>query len=210
MPQTTPIYTLINHYLTYLTTRICYKQMPMKKVSHIHRMRGHIDCGLCSAANLTIDRVEPPYWWTGMQQDTLQIMVHGKDIANSIVSVDYPDVRLAEQVRLESPNYLLLYLAIGKEAKPGTMDLKFMDGKKSKTLPYELKARTKAPEDYKGFDSSDVLYLIMPDRFASDGRKEDKAVKDLDYPSTADRSDPTPATEAISAACSNTSVTSTL
>ncbi len=164
--------------------------MPMKKFLTSIACAAISTAGLCSAANLTIDRVEPPYWWTGMQQDTLQIMVHGKDIANSIVSVDYPDVRLAEQVRLESPNYLLLYLAIGKEAKPGTMDLKFKDGKKSKTLPYELKARTKASEDYKGFDSSDVLYLIMPDRFASDGRKEDKAVKDLDYPSTADRSDP--------------------
>lgn len=146
--------------------------------------------GLCSAAGLSIDRVEPPYWWTGMQQDTLQVMVHGKNIANAIVSVDYPDVRLAEQVRLESPNYLLLYLAIGKDAKPGTMDLKFSEGKKSTVLPYQLKQRTKAPEDYKGFDSSDVLYLVMPDRFASDGRSEDKAVKGLDYPVTSDRSNP--------------------
>lgn len=162
----------------------------MKKILTSLACAAMSTAGLCSAANLTIDRVEPPYWWTGMQQDTLQVMVHGKDIGNSLVTVDYPDVRLAEQVRLESPNYLLLYLAIGKDAQPGTMDLKFKDGKKSKTLPYELKARTKAPEDYKGFDSSDVLYLVMPDRFASDGRKEDKAVKDLDYPITADRTDP--------------------
>ena len=175
---------------TYHLSLIYDHQNPMKKFLTSLACAALSTAGLCSAANLSIDRVEPPYWWTGMQQDTLQVMVHGKDIGNSLVTVDYPDVRLAEQVRLESPNYMLLYLAIGKDAKPGTMDLKFKDGKKSLTLPYELKARTKAPEDYKGFDSSDVLYLVMPDRFASDGRKEDKAVKDLDYPITADRNDP--------------------
>ena len=87
------------------------------------------------AASLKIDRVEPPYWWTGMAQDTLQIMLHGHDIAGATASLNYPGVNIAEQVRLDSPNYLLLYLTIGKDAAPGTLDIRLKEGKRSATLP---------------------------------------------------------------------------
>ena len=142
------------------------------------------------AAMLKIDRVEPPYWWTGMERDTLQIMLHGEDIAGATASLDYPGVTIAEQVRLDSPNYLLLYLAIGRDAAPGTLDIRLREGKKTATLPYQLKAREAGSAQRKGFDASDVLYLVMPDRFASDGRDVAKAVKDLDYPVVPDRNDP--------------------
>ena len=146
--------------------------------------------GTAANAPFTVDRVEPPYWWTGMRQDTLQLMLHGKDIAGATASLEYPDVRIIEQVKLDNPNYLFLYLQIDRDARPGTLDLKLSEGKRSVKVPYTLKARKAGSENRKGFDSSDVLYLIMPDRFASDGRDERKAVKDLDYPVTADRSNP--------------------
>lgn len=146
--------------------------------------------GLCSAASFSVDRVEPPYWWTGMQQDTLQVMLSGKNIAAATASLDYPAVSIVEQVKLENPNYLLLYVKIDKDAAPGTLDFKLTEGKKSIRLPYELKARTTDPASIKGFDASDVLYLVMPDRFASDGRAADSGVKGLDYPVTPDRSNP--------------------
>ena len=142
------------------------------------------------AASLKIDRVEPPYWWTGMAQDTLQIMLHGHDIAGATASLNYPGVNIAEQVRLDSPNYLLLYLTIGKDAAPGTLDIRLKEGKRSATLPYELKQRTTDPVAKTGFDASDVLYLVMPDRFASDGRDHTAAAKGMDYPVAPDRSNP--------------------
>lgn len=124
---------------------------------------------LGAATSPMITNVEPPYWWTGMANDTLQIMVTGPDIARAEVSVDYPGVRLCEQTALESPNYKLLYFVIGRDARPGTMEIDFRLGRRSERLPYELKARDRAAADYEGFDASDVLYLLMPDRFASDG-----------------------------------------
>ena len=56
-----------------------------------------------------IERIEPACWWVDMKNPELQIMVYGKNIAHSEVSIDYPGVRLKEVVRLESANYLFLY-----------------------------------------------------------------------------------------------------
>lgn len=146
--------------------------------------------GADAAPALKIDKVEPPYWWTGMASDTLQIMLHGADIAGATASLDYPGVTIAEQVRLDSPNYLLLYLTISKEALPGTLDIRLREGKKQTVVAYQLKQRQPGSAERKGFDASDVLYLVMPDRFASDGSDLGKAVKDMDYPVAADRTNP--------------------
>lgn len=136
-----------------------------------------------------ITNVEPPYWWVGMATDTLQVMVTGPGIAKAEVNIDYPGVRLVEQTALESPNYKLLYFVIGRDTKPGTMDIDFKLGKRSESLPYQLKARERAAADYKGFDASDVLYLLMPDRFASDGKPGADA-SSLEYNPAVDRNDP--------------------
>lgn len=144
-----------------------------------------------------IDRIDPPYWWTGMHQDSLQLMVFGPDIANAQVALQpYEGVRLAESVRLESHNYLLLYLVVGKDTQPGTLQFSFTNPAKRKdntlVMPYELKARDRAPEAYPGFDAADVLYLVMPDRFAQARTPEEQAeaLKGLKYPVGNDRQNP--------------------
>lgn len=96
---------------------------------------------LASAAKPKIDRIDPPYWWTGMKQDTLQLMVYGPGIAACDVTTDYQGVTIAEQVKLESPDYLLLYLKISSAAQPGEMKLTFADGRKKTVVNYTLKAR---------------------------------------------------------------------
>ena len=137
-----------------------------------------------------ITNVEPPYWWVGMACDTLQIMVTGNDIGRADVALDYPGVRIAEQLKLDSPNYKFLYLVIGRDAKPGVLPLRFnLDGKKF-TYDYELRARDRKPEEYEGFSASDVLYLLMPDRFARGDVKVAEELAGLDYPVGYDRSQP--------------------
>ena len=113
-----------------------------------------------------ISRVEPAFWWVGMKNPELQLLVYGKNIARSELQFEYPGVRLKEIVRPENPNYLFIYLEIGKETKPGLLKFSFTEGKKKLTKNYELKARSTSL-GAQGFDSSDVLYLIMPDRFAN-------------------------------------------
>lgn len=134
--------------------------------------------------------VEPPYWWVGMANDTLQLAVNGPDIANANFSIDYPGVRIDSQVTLDSKNYKFLYLVIAPDTKPGQIKINYTLNGKKRNIPYELKARDRAASEYKGFDAGDVLYLLMPDRFAKG--LDDKAIdtKGMDYPIPADRMDP--------------------
>ena len=130
-----------------------------------------------------IDHIEPENWYVGMKNSSLQLMVYGKNIRDSRVSVDYPGVKIDSLVRLDSPNYLFVYLNLSG-AKPGNMVLN-IDGKK---VNYPLKARTTSGDKRIGFDNSDVLYMLMPDRFAS-GRNITKPMKGLN-PYVVDRSKP--------------------
>lgn len=140
--------------------------------------------GLLVAQNI---KVEPAFWWSGMKNTELQLMVYGKDISGYRASIDYPGVRIGSAVTLESPNYQLLYLDIA-DAVPGTFDINFTNGKKKLTYKYELKQRRATTNDIKGFDSSDVLYLIMPDRFANGDPTNDQIPMRTNY--KVDRNDP--------------------
>ena len=124
---------------------------------------------LCSlgAGAIEIERMDPPFWYSGMKNHELQIMFYGKDIANSqFVLEDYEGVSLKEVCRMENPNYLIVYLNVADEARPGVMDFRFVQGKKSIVKQFELRPRN-TDAGAMGFSSKDVLYLIMPDRFAN-------------------------------------------
>lgn len=120
-----------------------------------------------------VTRIDPTNWFADMQDPTLQLMVYGKDIKFADVTTDYPNVKIDSLVRLDSPNYLLVYLNL-KGAKPGEINLTFSNknGKKT-TKKFQLKVREMAGADRKGFDISDVLYMLMPDRFANGNPKND-------------------------------------
>ncbi len=117
---------------------------------------------------IKIDRVDPPFWWVGMNSSQLQLMVHGENISQAKALIDYEGVKIERTILVESPNYVFLDLVIDNNALAGNFDIKFIKGKKTvATFNYELKIRTKAPESYTGFDNSDNIYLMMPDRFAN-------------------------------------------
>lgn len=111
-------------------------------------------------------RIDPTNWYVGMKNPKLQLMVYGEGIKDATVTTDYPGVKIEDVVSLESPNYLLVYLDIAN-AKAGNMTLNFKLGKKTIKQTYELKNREMAGKDRKGFTNADVLYMLMPDRFAS-------------------------------------------
>ncbi len=107
-----------------------------------------------------------------MENPELQILLYGDRIAQAEVSLTSPDVMLKDVVRQANPNYLLLYVDLS-EAAPQTFNIILKQGKKTTTVPYELKQRTRKGNDIEGFSASDVLYLIMPDRFANGNPKND-------------------------------------
>lgn len=126
-------------------------------------------------AAVNIDRVEPTNWYAGMKNPSLQLMVYGKGIKQANVSTDYVGVKVDSVVRLDSPDYLLVYLNL-QGAQPGTMKLNFEQGGKKKQVNYEIKRRDMPGEARQGFTNADVLYMLMPDRFA-DGNVKNNVVK---------------------------------
>lgn len=125
-----------------------------------------------AARAMEIKKVAPSFWWAGMKNPELQILLYGENLALSDVSVSGEGIFLKETVRQDNPNYLLLYLDLS-EAKAQTFQILLKNGKKKLQIPYELKSRVRRGEDVKGFTSEDVLYLIMPDRFANGNSNND-------------------------------------
>lgn len=138
-------------------------------------------------AQVKVSRVDPTDWFVGMKDPTVQLMVYGKNIGTTRFSTDYPGVTVDSIVRLDSPNYLLIYLNL-RNARPGEMTLCFNDGRKTLKWKYQLKARAMRGEDHKGFTNKDVLYMLMPDRFANGNTKNDR-IKGL-RDQLVDRSEP--------------------
>lgn len=122
-----------------------------------------------------LDRIEPPHWWVGLQQNELQLLVNAKDIAETTVAVSDPELEIKRITPGESKNYLFINLIIKEKAKAGTVMLEFF--KKGRLIyrqPYTLKKRTKKAYDYQGFNHKDAIYLITPDRFSNGNTANDR------------------------------------
>jgi glycosidase len=128
---------------------------------------------LNAAGAPTVKRVAPSFWWAGMKHAELQIMLYGDRIADADVTLSTSDIFLKEVVKQENPNYLLLYVDLAGAA-PQTFDIILKQGKKETRVPYELRARKANASAVQGFNASDVLYLIMPDRFANGNPDNDR------------------------------------
>ncbi|MGB3544097.1 glycoside hydrolase family 13 protein, partial [Rubrivirga sp.] len=140
------------------------------------------------ALSQTVERVEPAFWWAGMTHPEHQILLYGEDVGSARVTlVPYDGVSLDAVTAVASPNYLFLSLTLEPGVQPGTLRFD-LEGDGVQSLEYELRERTRAPGSYaQGFSSEDVIYLMMPDRFAN-GDVSNDAVPG--YLEGADRSNP--------------------
>lgn len=119
-------------------------------------------------SNFQGTRIEPPNWWIDMAEPTLEIMIYDQDIQGSKVSFSYPGVSLIETFEVENPNYLFIKLNISSSSKPGTLQITLTKDQNVRTYPYDLLARPQHHElAYEGLDANDIIYLLMPDRFAN-------------------------------------------
>ena len=126
-----------------------------------------------------VNRIDPADWYVGMRNPSLQLMVYGTGVRDANVSLSRKDVVIDSLVRLDSPNYLLVYLNL-KDARPGNLQLTFTVGKRKQLADITLKQREKAGNQRTGFTNADVLYLLMPDRFAQ-GPDHPSQVKGLHH-----------------------------
>jgi glycosidase len=137
-----------------------------------------------------IERVEPSFWWVGMKNPQLQLLIHGTEICNRTVVANYPGVKITKVNRACSPNYLFVNLTVdSKIAKAGKFNITLKQPDKADLkFEYELKNRRQGSSQRIGFSSADVIYLLMPDRFANGNPNNDnvesqpeKADRTIDY-----------------------------
>jgi len=132
-------------------------------------------------------RIEPPFWYAGMKNSSLQLLINGPEIGKTLPSIGYEGVLVKAVNYAESPNYIFLDLELSSTVQPGTFEIRFsQNGKNVHTVKYELRARKPGSADRKGFTSADVMYLLMPDRFANGDPSNDNVEGMLEK---ADRTD---------------------
>lgn len=122
-----------------------------------------------------------------MPVNELQLQLYGDELGMYRAEVNYPHVKINKQIAVDSPNYLFLYLQISPEAKPGRIPIQLKRDNETIEMEYELKKRPDNSNRHQGFDASDVIYLMMPDRFANGNPENDSIEGMLE---SADRSNP--------------------
>jgi neopullulanase len=123
----------------------------------------------------SFQHVEPPFWFVGMKNSTVQILFHNKEanIGDLQVQTNYQGVTIKEVTKVENPHYVFVTVEIGKDAVAGSVPFTFTGGKKPFSYNYELRNKGGLTNRIQGFNSSDVVYLIMPDRFANGDTSND-------------------------------------
>lgn len=129
----------------------------------------------CSTAFASqIEHLEPAFWWAGMKEPTLQLMVHAKNIQQSEVQLQYPGVKITGVQKVQNPNYLFVDLELSPDVKPGRFVLSFLqNGVEVARHQYSLLARQPDSAQRQGFNQSDLIYLITPDRFVNGNTSND-------------------------------------
>lgn len=113
-------------------------------------------------------RVEPPFWWTGMKNPRVEVLVHSENIAAMAMNQgEMPKgIKLESVAKVENPNYLFLTFLVAPDAEPGKARLTFALGNQVETLEYGFYERSNTPKA-QGLDASDAVYLVFPDRFSN-------------------------------------------
>ncbi len=108
--------------------------------------------------------IYPSHWWVGMKNNTVQLMIHGQQDLHDKIALKQSGIKIQKIFQPKNKHYLFVDIEIPPTAKPGTYTFTFPDGK---AFNYELKERVKNANTKQGVRSNDLIYLIMPDRFAN-------------------------------------------
>ncbi|WCO01259.1 glycoside hydrolase family 13 protein [Psychroserpens ponticola] len=136
-----------------------------------------------------IERIEPPNWWIGFQNEQLQLLVKHTNIGDFTPSISYKGVSIENVSKGDnSNNYLFIDLKISESTSAGQFNITFKNDSEEQLIAiYELQRRQKSTEDFIGFDSTDALYLITPDRFVNGNTGNDSPLAMEGQPELLDR-----------------------
>ena len=125
-----------------------------------------------------IERVEPPNWWIGMKTRDLQLLVYGKNISDYVPVINSSNVKLVLTEKVKNQNYLFLNISISENAEPEDIEINFLnDNVIVDKYEFSLLERKENASKVVGFNNSDVMYLITPDRYVNGDPEND----DIEY-----------------------------
>ena len=125
-----------------------------------------------------IERVEPPNWWIDMKTKDIQLLIYGKNISNYVPVINSSNVKLISTERVKNENYLFINISIDDNAKPENIEINFLENNIIvDRYEFSLLDRKENASKVEGFNNSDVMYLITPDRFANGDLSND----DVEY-----------------------------
>jgi neopullulanase len=143
------------------------------------------------AQSPTVQKVDPPNWFIGLSNP--MVLIHGEHLNSAVVRAGYPGVRVARVKGQHTANssdggdYLFLWLDIESNARPGNARITITTPSGKTEFIFPITKRRPLSDGFRGFDGNDVLYLIMPDRFADGDPTNDSP---LQAPNSYDRNDP--------------------
>jgi glycosidase len=116
--------------------------------------------------SLKINKIEPSNWWAGMKKNEIQLMIYGENLSEYKVSANTTLITVNKIYNLENKNYSFIDISLASSIKPGNYKFVFSRGKVKVNVDFPVLQREKKNVDHQGFSNKDVVYLIMPDRFA--------------------------------------------
>jgi len=136
--------------------------------------------------------IYPTNWWVNMKWNKVQLLIRGEydGFNNEKVGINYPGITITNTHKFDNGKYLAVDVTISPTAKPGTVNIEFANNGKTNKIAWPLKQRRKGNGTLyaRGVTSSDLIYLLIPDRFSNGDTSNDK-FKDMNDTSS-DRNNP--------------------
>ncbi len=117
--------------------------------------------------SLRIDKVEPPNWWAGMKSNRIQLMVYGAGLSDFKAQFETNNLKIEKVHQIENNSYSFIDVLIPADIKPGTYKLKIYNNELETSIDFPVLGRQQSKNVHQGFNSSDIIYLITPDRFVN-------------------------------------------
>lgn len=115
----------------------------------------------------TVEKVEPPSWWTNSSISPVRVLLTGKNLKNvKIMSPQNAGLSVSGMKSSENGNYLFFDLVMSPQAKLGKHTFKVTNGGKTSTFDFEVMAKKTSATTHRGYTPDDVIYFVIPDRFA--------------------------------------------
>lgn len=141
---------------------------------------------MSGAQALEVKRVDPPFWWVGMHEPVVQLMLYGRDLGAATARSLSPQIEVLRSISVENPNYLFVDLKLARDAAPGVVRIELISSGAVAEVSYDLRTRIPDSASRIGFSGRDVILNLVPDRFANGDPANDRVD---DYRDKLDRSD---------------------